>query len=129
MFATTEYVNQSRFAEVQRQLAVALAEAEELRRQLQQLQADREIVGEELLSEAENRQFCDEYNAYVTRVNARLSTPWLKHYLRDFDVTYRVRIKGRIKDLNAAYEEIYSCLQGVTVDSDVGDITDVDVQS
>jgi len=126
---SAEYVSKARYDEATTLLQTALAEAEDLRRQLQRHQADRAIIGEELLSEAEMRTWCDEYNTFVDRVNARLSTPWLKHYLREIDITYRVRVQGRARNLDNAYEEIYSQLQEITIESDNGEITGVDVQA
>jgi regulator of replication initiation timing len=53
------------------------ARAWSLQEENAKLKADREHVGISLLHEAEEREWCDEYNAFVRRENRALSTPWL----------------------------------------------------
>lgn len=56
------------------------------------LRNDLKIIADALLEEAQEREWCSEYDSYVDRVNARTSEPWLQRCARQWAATFTVTV-------------------------------------
>lgn len=70
-----------------------------------------EIVAEELLSEAESRGWCSEYDQFVEKVNDRCGAEVLKPCARAYSVTFTVSVQVNARGEDAAEEEANSELE------------------
>src|SRR5262245_21739090 len=91
----------------------------------ERLAADCRVIATALREEAEEREWCDEYEGFITKVNPTLSQAWLQAPERNFTWTFVVSIEGRSrsdeKTVRAALEETLSqagdyCQGDITVD-------------
>lgn len=97
-------------------------ENDELRREVANLRNDLHTVTERLYEEAEERGWCSEYEIFVTEVNARCSTPRLKH--RPMEHGIRVNISASIERQHteeAIHAAIVEAVEGVLADFDADD--------
>lgn len=97
-------------------------EIEDLRRQLTNVKNDLHTICERLYEEAEERGWCDEYETFVTEVNARCTQLRLKH--RPMEHGIRVNISASIERQHteeAIHAAIVEAVEGVLADFDADD--------
>lgn len=75
------------------------------------LEQDLKIIADALLEEAQERDWCGEYDTYVDRVNARTSQPWLKHCERWWTATFTVTVSFKAISQADGVEPISDHLQ------------------
>lgn len=74
-------------------LKIAQASLAHVREELQKSQADFENVAAALLTEAQERDWCDEYNNFVTNTNKLLKVSALRKYVNEFEATITLTVK------------------------------------
>jgi len=79
------------------------------------------VVGEMLLNEAENRDWCSEYDTFVDKVNDRLGDEVLQRRARPWSVEFRVTITTTATDSDMATENAESMLESVLSDGNWDD--------
>jgi chromosome segregation ATPase len=93
------------------------------------LYSDAQIISDELLSEAESRDWCSEYDRFVDRVNGRLSRIELQQRIRNYEVsmtatvTFRVQVEATDEDGALEYANDMS----IDLPSSYGSMYDIDI--
>jgi len=93
------------------------------------LYSDAQIISDELLSEAESRDWCSEYDRFVDRVNGRLSRIELQQRIRRYEVsmtatvTFRVEVEATDEDGALQYANDMS----IDLPSSYGSMYDIDI--
>jgi hypothetical protein len=106
-----------------------------LRDENAKLKSDIRKIADALLNEATEREWCDEYNEFVSHVNAKLSFPYLERLTNSWVATIVINAnfdcaKGKESDVaDAIARALYDFgdqLNGVDYEIGSADVTDVD---
>lgn len=107
-----------RFRESQDRLHEALQLLDEGKRINAELIRDLGMIGEELLTEAVEREWCDIYGDFVNNLNRRTSQPWLKHCSNTWVLHFTVEVNVTGRTMDQALEQVSGMLTQIPEEHD-----------